>query len=732
METISYTLRKPIFFLFLLVCGHYNIAQIKKSDWTSYNALKERPSQNFLFGKLPTKYSIWELSTTNFSKKSVSNNVLEVILPSPDGRFETFTITPSKVIADEVAHLYTIRTFTGYKKENPSALISCDMSSSGFHAAVYDEDESFFIEPLFKDNSDVLISYYKKDYISDKLTCKTQTNYVREVINNNIDLRAPTTKRTYRLAIAAAGEYSQQFGGNPYSTSNVLDALASGVNMINPIFLRDLGVAFTLVSTDALVYPDPNTDPFNMGDDVAAAHDACTNALGSGGFDLGHMVMWSNTGGAAYFGVVCNDASKGGGFSGSSNSTTTLWVDYVAHEIGHQFRSAHNFVSQECGTSADNFRYEPGEGSSIMSYANVCQGAAQYASGSDPFFHYASIAQMQSFLNTISCQVEDVSGNTSAPVTNANADITIPKQTPFILVGNGSDANDSTNSLTYDWVQYDGSSQAVIGSPDCNSTNAPMFRYRPPTPNNYRSFPQYSDILAGNNNQQWEKLPCSARTMNFSLTVRDNNTSFGRIGEDKTTVTVANTGPFNVTSPNGGETLTGNENFTVTWTVNGTDAHCTHVDILVSTDGGNTYTLISDATANDGIEVINVPNIASTTARVLIQCDVSGGFRSASTFFDISNDNFSINEGSLSIDDTDALGISIYPNPASNQVHIKLTDTYKYTYNLVDLRGRTILEGAFNESTSILTNGIQSGLYLLVLQQENSNRRIVRKLIVHH
>ena len=728
MKQKNTLLKRLAFFILTIVISSNSFSQIKKSDWNK-QPYKEKNSnlQERVMNQLPKNYSVWKISSQVFANKLHKSNSQEIILPSPNGKFETYIISPSKVISDEVAHLYTIKTFAGYKKNDPSTLISCDISNSGFHAAVYDKGDSFFIEPMNKNSAETTIAYYKKDNISQKLKCNAQTSYIKAKVDNAMNNRTPTSKKTYRLAIAAAGEYSQQFGGLPYSTTNVLNALASGVNMINPIFLRDLGVTFTLVSNNALVYPDPNTDPFNTGDDVGAAHAACTNALGSSGFDVGHMLIWANTGGAAAFEVICDDLSKGAGFSGSAESINTLWVDYAAHEIGHQFGSEHNFASQECGTSVGNFRYEPGEGSSIMSYANVCGGNAQYATQSDPFFHYASILQMQTFIGTISCGTTDTSGNTASPVANANSDFTIPKQTPFILVGTGTDANDA---LTYDWVQYDGSSPEVIGFPDCNATNAPLFRYRPATADNYRSFPQYSDILAGNNDQQWEKLPCVARTMNFSLTVRDNNTSFGRIDEDKAVVTVANTGPFNIVSPNGGESLTGNTQHTVTWTVNGTNAHCGNVDILISSDGGATYTVVVDATVNDGTESITLPNDATTTARVLVRCDVSGGFRAASTFYDVSNANFTITQGNLSVGDIEDLGITIYPNPASNKVNIKLTKVEDYTYRILDIRGRSIKKGSFSNSTSINTNTLQSGMYLLELNQINTNRRAVKKLII--
>ncbi len=726
---------KISFFFILIITSSNGFAQIKMSDWYKETLPKMEGNQVRVSTQLPLNYSAWRISTQNFLNNMDTRGDMsqEIVIPSPNGEFEKYIIKPSKVVADHVAHLYSIKTFMGYKKDNPNTLISCDISNGGFHAAIYEKENTFFIEPMNSNSSERVISYYKKDNISKKLNCKTQTASIKKRTQNTISsTSSATTKRTYRLAIAAAGEYSQEFGGSPFSETNVLNALASGVNMINPIFLRDLGVEFKLVSTSKLVYKDPNTDPFLITDkdDADASHLACMDALGSSGFDVGHMVVWANTGGAAGFKVVCDTDSKGAGYSGSSQSLTSLWVDYVTHELGHQFGSEHNFVSQECGTSASDFRYEPGEGSSLMSYAGVCDAAAQYATQSDPFFHYASIAQMQTYIKSTSCAVTNSSGNTASPVANASADITIPKSTPFILVGSGTDANDAASKLTYNWVQYDGSSPAVTGSPNCSSTNAPMFRFRPPVLENYRSFPQYSDVLTGINDQQWEKLPCVARTMNFSLTVRDNNMSFGRIGEDKALVTVANTGPFNVTSPNGGEALIGNNSYKVNWTVNGTDSHCNNVDILLSIDGGATYSVVKDATANDGSESITLPNNTTTKARILVRCDVSGGFRSASTFYDVSNGDFNITKDPLSVDNIEVFDISIYVYPATNEIFIKLINTENYLYRVIDALGRSVLKGAFNNSINIDTSSLPTGLYFLEIHQKNTNKTGVRKIII--
>lgn len=667
---IPYTKQITSFFsvlcFLLLTVGTVN-GQISKADWkmNALNSTAQARDANS-YAAQPLDAPRVTISVQNFKQK-LQKERQEIVLPTPDGQFETFIIEPTQVVGRAVSHLYTIKTFRGYKKGDPSVLLACDISEHGFNAGVYAANNTYFIEPsssTIKETASHTI-YYKHQSRAKGVNCRHKSDGIKKQADAAVKRNAtPNQKTTYRLAIVATGEYGKNFGGTPYSSTNVLNALASGVNMIIPIYLRDLGITFTLVSTAAMVFEDPATDPINIASDediLQAGQDLMDGTLGADGYDVGHTVIWKTIGGVAINGV-CTNGSKSDGYSGNAVSVVTLWVDYVAHEIGHQFSADHNFVATECNTSVDGFRYEPGEGSSIMGYAGICGDQATYASASDPYFHYSSIAQIQSFIATVSCGTRESTGNSSAPVPNAQGDITIPKSTPFVLVGSATDANDAASQLTYGWQQYDGGSPAVEGSPDCSSTDAPLFRYRPPTANPLRSFPQYTDVIAGNNVQKWEQLPCAARTMNFSMAVRDNNTTFGRVADDKMKVTVANTGPFEVTAPNGGESLTGNTASTITWTVNGTDAHCSNVDILLSTDGSGIYTVIADATTNDGSESVMIPNSASTTARILIRCDVSGGFRSASTFYDISNANFTITGGTSGGCDMD-LATTGFANP---------------------------------------------------------------------
>jgi hypothetical protein len=633
--------------LLVLICstaksqsnGYWNFAS---KDFTI-------PKAQLMQAQLPKAYKIARLNVpamyvelSKVYQKPGELPIIPISVPNPEGSYSDFFISPSDVVADEVANLYTVRTFKGYAKNSREVTIRCDISPTGFHAVVFTGGVTYAIEPASRSEVNTHMVYYKSDLEVPGFKCGVDDSHKGKGYKPSKagSTRTPVNLRTYRLAIIADATFRTQFGGGPYNATNVLNSFASGMNMVNEVYERDLGVHLTLVSNVACadaVLADHT--------DIDAVHTFIVNSsgLGSGGFEVGHSLLWANTGGVAYLGVVCNNSLKGGGFSGANGSVTQLYVDYMAHELGHQFGADHTFASSECGTSEPNFRYETGEGSTIMAYAGVCGVAPSYQNFSDPYFHAASIGQINSYISsggTCATTSTPGTGNNDAPMVNAQSDITIPKQTPFILVGSGSDAN--SDPITFSWEQFNGTGGATTGAPNCSSTTQPLFRFRPPVNNNYRIFPQMSDVLAGNNNTPaWEKLPCVARTLNFRITARDNNTNWGRTNTDNVVVTVANTGPFDVTAPNGGESWQANSAQSVTWTVNGTDSHCANVDILISTDNGVTYTLVGTF-PNNGTAGINVPNTPSTTARVLVQCSVGGNFRSASTFFDVSNAMFSI------------------------------------------------------------------------------------------
>ena len=144
--------------------------------------------------------------------------------------------------------------------------------------------------------------------------------------------------------------------------------------------------------------------------------------------------------------------------------------------------------------------------------------------------------------------------------------------------------------------------------------------------------------LLANTTSLGEKLPTTNRLLKFRCTVRDNIAPAGATNNDDVQLTVVNTGSaFQITSPNTAVSWWGNQ--TVTWNVAGTTGggiNAGNVNILLSTDGGNTFpTVLVANTPNDGSQAVTLPNIGTTTARIRVQ-------PVGNIFFDISNVNFTI------------------------------------------------------------------------------------------
>ena len=429
----------------------------------------------------------------------------------------------------------------------------------------------------------------------------------------------------------------------------VLSAMVVTMTRVNGVFETDMSLRMNLIANnDLVIFIDSDSfDNANAGTLINQSQTVIDATIGSANYDIGHTVS-TGGGGLAQLNSPCT-TSKARGITGSGAPVGDAYdIDYVAHEIGHQWGGNHTF-NNSCGGNRNNSTaVEPGSGTTIMGYAGIC--APDIQSNSDAYFHTISITEMTNFINGTGSNCDDplVSGN-SAPTANAGADFTIPKGTPFILKGAGTDSNGDT--LTYCWEQID--IEATTQPPTQTATGGPNFRslYATTSPNRY--MPTLASVVAGVLNPTWEVVPTVARTnMDFALTVRDNRTpNGGQTQRDNMVLTIANVGPFLVTSPNTAVSYIGLTNQTITWDAAGTTANginCANVDILLSTNGGLTFpTTLLAGTPNDGSQSVTIPNTPGTTNRIMIA-------GSNHIFYDVSNANFTI---------TNAVSDSTPPSP---------------------------------------------------------------------
>ena len=644
-------------------------------------------SQSSLKNK-PTKFLIYKLNQAKLKtvlsaalpETAMKMRAATLELPTPDGKLTRFKIEESSVLAPEIAAQFPdFKTYQGYGVDEPAATVRIDVTINGFHAQVLSPAGTYLIDPLNLTEKENHLVYYKRDLPDENREFHCQLDKLLsgdgEAASANLTdapaFSSGTNIRTYRLAMAATGEYTAFFRqtGDTDATAQTraFGQIVTTTNRVSGVYRRDLGVSFTLVSGTNIVYPNAATDPYaNTSNDLTANQANIDAVIGTANYDVGHLVG-TGGGGVAYLGVICRTGNKAQGLTGSPAPVNDAFdIDYVAHEIGHQIGGNHTFNSSNgsCGSSNRNAStaYEPGSGVTVMAYAGIC-GASDLQKHSIDNFNIISQTEALTYITTglgSSCGTLSTGPTNSIPVIAALTNYTIPFNTPFTLTANATDADN--DALTYSWEEYDlGAASSYPTTPDADDTTLavrPLFRSYSPVTSNSRIYPSLPYILNSANKPPLnftgtapsgaicssgtcvtgEDLPSIARAMNFRVAVRDNK---GGNADAGMVVTVINTTtPFRVTVQNSSPTIWGGgSSQTVTWDVSGTNAgsiNAANVKISLSTDGGLTFpTVLANSVPNNGTAIVTVPNVSTTTARLKVEAV-------GNIFFDINDTNFTI------------------------------------------------------------------------------------------
>jgi hypothetical protein len=749
-------MKKSIITLSLFCFASIVIAQSAKQFWSPVDENKIMRTGERV--TIPKKYKTFELFGDNLKTSlwsapdekevQLSESPVIIVLPMPDGTLQEFRVVNSPVMAPELAAQFPdMKTFNIMSLDAERASGKLDWTEMGFHAMIRKVSGDIYIDPYSHKNFSDYIVYNNADLVKE---ADQMMHCLGTIVPPDHESRKgdPSVNaacvganlRTYRLAVACTGEYAVAATGVSTPTvAQALSCIVTTVNRVDGVYEKDLSVKMVLVPAETtIVYVNASTDPFTGNNNanvlINESQSVIDSKIGNTNYDVGHTFS-TGGGGLSTLGGVCTTGQKASSITGSPSPTGDGYdIDYVAHEMGHDFGGNHTFraVTGACsGNQNPGTMVEPGSGITIMAYAGICSPNDD-STHSIAYMHAISYDELVTYTNTgagNSCPVNTATGN-HAPVVTGSATYNIPKSTPFILTGSATDQDN--DPLTYSWEETDNNSTGG----NWNSGTKPYFRSYNPFVVPYRIFPKLSVLLTGTYTTTiGEYLPSTAQTLNFRLTVRDNKMGGGGVCFANSQAVITSAGPFSITYPNTtGITWASGSTQTITWNVNGTDVapvSCANVNILYSKDGGYTFTTLMSNVPNSGTQQITAPTFSATVTTCRIKVESVGNI-----FFDINDKNFTITAGAVGVDNISStnMAMQLYPNPANNQVSVNiygLNRNEKTSLVVYDLLGnaimKDILSGKDNYELSYDVSQFRQGIYFI--EVSGSDKKAVSKLV---
>lgn len=409
----------------------------------------------------PTEYTAYRLDLPVLQRglsrapleTSAEGDPVLIEIPSPSGDLVEFAVKESPVLEDGLAAARPdIKTYAGRTTAPGSpASIRLDHTPLGFHASVRGDGATWYIDPAFNgpnQGADApYLSYLGKDLPepekplvepeaitagSRALTDEQAADALQRIGEGGNN---PVRARTYRIAFTTDPTYSTYFAPDATTPAEynllVTAAKSTLMNRVNQLYGDDTSLRMLLVNDTDLTNFNTVADAYSAGGrcgeiacfvetDVA---NGCSGTLltrnrqvlgqviGAENFEAGHIGLGLNGGGLASLGVI-GLANKAQGCTGLPSPVGDFYaVDYVAHELGHQFAGNHTFEGLNGSCSGANRNpgtsVEPGSGSSVMAYAGICQ-IDNLQPHTDPYFSQRSQTEIGTHINAVRTAINEI------------------------------------------------------------------------------------------------------------------------------------------------------------------------------------------------------------------------------------------------------------------------------------------------------------------------------------
>lgn len=726
----------------LLCLPVFLLATVANAQWTKSEPTQRivKKSDNSVYYKLDIDHIRTQLLR---APKIGEGSPITISLPNLEGKIEKFAVNSFPVMDEGLAKQYQLGSYVGVGVDDPSKYIRFSVAPNDFQSMMIAPDGKYeFIEPATKDKSSYSI-HGKTSKNGHAFTCSTKESKesvanLQKIMNSGVTAKASNkTFHTLRLAMSVTGEYTAYFGG----VAGAITQINATLSRVNGVFEREFNIHVNAINAPSLIFTDAATDPYSTSNLMCKWNYELMNTLHSGNygvndenFDIGHLFGATGGGGSAgCIGCIgSNDIStspdpgcgnspspdnyKGSGYTSPADDVPmgdNFDIDFVAHEMGHQFGDSHtysffeNFLDKEM---------EPGSGSTIMGYAGITGPDTDVQAHSDIYFHGASIEQVQDNLATVTADVETPITNNPPVVAAMNTTYTIPKSTAFVLTASATDPDG--DALTYCWEQINPSKLAngVTKANNGSRSSGGNFRSWAPTNSPTRYFPKLSTVLGGavKNADDFEAASTVARTTNFRVTVRDNKPGGqAQSAYANQTVVIGNAAAFAVSTT----ALTPNANSTVVWTVSGTTAspyNVANVKIDYTDDNGATWNVLAPSVTNNGSASVFIPaSLAGKTVHLRVSAI-------GNVFYAVKKATVS---GTLAVSETknNVKTVQIYPNPVEDMLNV-VNVSSDATYEIFNTPGQLVSTGKIGDGRINVSN-LLKGVYFITINGKDINNK---------
>ena len=388
-----------------------------------------------------------------------------IYLPNLDGKLITYKINKYNMIKNNSCGLKTLHA----KNKSNNAIITIYenyidvfvITDNGNYIIKHIEKNLYEVSKTTKDVRNIFnCNVLNSENSSDSCCGSDNSNFMKKNDDNvRPKPRIPAqliateftfgdTIREYNIIYGLTSSYKDAFGNNPTTLWNKLVHIT---NIINIIFQNNFSCYFIINQDDQMdIINSTDFDNFTSSD-ITNFTPTFNNIINSNNYDIGH-VLSSGSGGLAYLNSLCS-SNKGAGWTASPpTNDQTFVIDYMCHELGHQFGCNH--IHQRCNNTTFS-TFEPGSGSTIMGYTGICTPNVQ--NDSDPYFNRYNIWEAKQHMESTSCAVEITHSNPIPLIGNNYNQYSypIPNNTTFELYADSISNISSAYDVFYTWEGID-------------------------------------------------------------------------------------------------------------------------------------------------------------------------------------------------------------------------------------------------------------------------------------